>query len=84
MRMAGFSLPPPDPFLAVPGEPPVLWTRWVESFNTYIDALGLSDEQLTGKRKKALLVHCLGTEGQRVLAALGSPTSNIAGKPFCG
>ena len=76
--MAGFSLPPPDAFLAVPGEPAVPWTRWITGFNTYIDALGFSEEQLPGKRKTALLVHLLGTEGQRVLGALGSPTTFAA------
>ena len=33
--MAEFSLPPPAPFLAVPGKPPVPWNNWLESFKTY-------------------------------------------------
>ena len=73
--MAGFSLPPPEVFLAVPGEPAVPWTRWLTGFNAYIDALGFSDAELPDKRKTALLVHLLGTEGQRVLGALGSATT---------
>ena len=73
--MAGFSLPPPEVFLAVPGEPAVPWTRWLTGFNAYVDALGFSDDVLPDKRKTAILVHCLGTEGQRVLGALGSATT---------
>lgn len=76
--MASFSLPPPESFLAVPGDPTVPWTRWLTGFNTYIDALGFTDEQLPEKRKTALLIHCLGIEGQRILGALGSPATFAA------
>lgn len=72
--MAGFNLSPPDPFLAVPGEPAVPWGRWLTGFDAYIVAMGFTDEQMPDKRKLALLTHCLGTEGQRILGALGSPT----------
>ena len=41
----------------------------------FVDALGFSDDELPDKRKTAVLVHCLGTEGQRVLGALGSATT---------
>lgn len=61
--MARFNLPPPDPFLAVPGEPIVPWTRWLAGFNAYIDAMGFSIENLTAKRNTALLIHCLRAEG---------------------
>ena len=63
------SLPPPTPFLALPGEPPVPWIRWLESFETYLAALGL--EEANDARRKALLIHCLGTEGQRIFRTLG-------------
>ncbi|KAF4105453.1 hypothetical protein G5714_013115 [Onychostoma macrolepis] len=63
--MADCSLPPPPPFLALPGEPPVLWSRWLHSFETYLVAAGL--DEVSTVRKKALLQHCLGAEGQRVL-----------------
>uniref|UniRef100_A0A674DZP4 Gypsy retrotransposon integrase-like protein 1 n=1 Tax=Salmo trutta TaxID=8032 RepID=A0A674DZP4_SALTR len=75
--MAEFNLPPPAPFLAVPGEPPVPWNNWLDSFNTYIEAMDLST--ISDKRRTALLRHCLGTEGQRIFRALGSaPTFTAA------
>ncbi len=72
--MADIALPPPAPFLALPGEPPIPWTRWLQSFETFILAVGLTD--VSAARKKALLLHCLGAEGQRVLGALESGTTS--------
>ncbi|KAG1938978.1 retrotransposable element [Pimephales promelas] len=69
--MAEFGLPPPAHFLAVPGDPPVPWANWLESFTVYLDALGFDD--ITDKRKMALLRHCLGVEGQRIFRNLGTP-----------
>ncbi|KAJ8332628.1 hypothetical protein SKAU_G00424170 [Synaphobranchus kaupii] len=70
--MADCSLPPPSLFLALPGEPPVPWSRWISSFETYILAAGL--EEVLDGRKRALLLHCLGAEGQRVFGTLGTVT----------
>lgn len=64
------TFPPPPAFLPFPGEPPVPWTRWHESFETYFLALGLTE--VSDGRKRAILVHCLGIEGQRILATLGT------------
>ena len=50
------------------GEPPVPWIRWLELFETYLAALGL--EEASDPRRRALLVHCLGTEGQRIFRTL--------------
>ncbi|KAL0148283.1 hypothetical protein M9458_056429 [Cirrhinus mrigala] len=72
--MADIALPPPAPFLALPGEPPIPWTRWLQSFETFILAVGLME--VSAARKKALLLHCLGAEGQRVLSALESGTTS--------
>ncbi|KAG1960305.1 retrotransposable element [Pimephales promelas] len=69
--MAEFCLPPPAHFLAVLGDPPVPWANWLESFTVYLDALGFDD--ITDKRKMALLRHCLGVEGQRIFRNLGTP-----------
>ncbi|KAG1940200.1 retrotransposable element [Pimephales promelas] len=68
--MGYIALPPPAPFLALPGEPPIPWTRWLQSFETFILAVGLTD--VSTARKKALLLHCLGAEGHRVLGTLES------------
>ena len=42
-------------------------------FQTYLLAAGI--DALSGIRKKALLEHCLGTEGQRILATLPTAVS---------
>ena len=74
-KIAEFSLPPPAPFLAVPGEPP--WNNWFESFNIYLEAIDFST--VSDKRRTALLRHCPRTEGQRIFRALGSaPTFTAA------
>ena len=68
--MAGNQLPPPAPFLANPGDPPVPWHRWFKSFQTYLVACGLDDKSVSDARRRAILLHCLGTEGQRVFSSL--------------
>ncbi|KAJ8339345.1 hypothetical protein SKAU_G00361310 [Synaphobranchus kaupii] len=68
--MAEFTLPPPAPFLSVPGEPPIPWVGWLEDFTVYLEAMDFAD--ISDRRKTALLRHCLGTEGQRIFRALGS------------
>lgn len=42
-RIADCSLPPPPPFLALPGEPPVPWPSWLQSFETYLVAVGFTE-----------------------------------------
>ena len=68
--MAGNQLPPPAPFLANPDDPPVPWHRWFKSFQTYLVACGLDDKSVSDARRRPILVHCLGTEGQRVFSSL--------------
>ncbi|KAF3849697.1 hypothetical protein F7725_019416 [Dissostichus mawsoni] len=66
-------LSPLSPFLALPGEPPIPWVRWLESFETFIVAAGLAEAN--DNRKRALLIHTLGSEGQRIFRTLGlAPT----------
>jgi len=66
--MAESSLPAPSVFLASPGEPAVPWKRWVENFKIYLTASGLNT--VAADRKRAILFHCLGTEGQRLAQSL--------------
>ncbi|XDV17686.1 hypothetical protein PO909_023512 [Leuciscus waleckii] len=66
--MDDIAQPPPAPYLTLPGEPPIPWTHWLQSFETFILAVGLTD--VSTAHKKALLLHCLGAEGQRVLGTL--------------
>lgn len=66
--MSELVLPPPPPFLPVPGDPAVPWDRWRTSFEDYLLALGHTG--LAEARKCVLLHHCLGQEGQRIFATL--------------
>lgn len=64
--MAG-SIPFPQPFLAVPGEPSVPFEEWIESFEFYVSARG---GEISGNQKLALLMCCLGAEGQAQYRAI--------------
>jgi hypothetical protein len=71
--MAVFSLPPPSPFLPVPGDPPVPWNPWFQSFQLYMVAINLYGA--ADARKQEILLHCLGAEGQLVFSTL-QPVDN--------
>ena len=60
--MADSSFPPPPAFLPSPVEPTVPW-------KPYITASGLDDVKVTSARKKAILIHFLGHEGQRIFSS---------------
>lgn len=57
-------LSPPPPFLPVPGEPTMLWTKWLKAFEHYIHALG--EKELADSSKLELLQNCIGLEGERI------------------
>ena len=59
------QLNPPQNFLDTPGEPPVVWCRWKQTFDMYFTAAGYSG--LDTKRQVAITIHALGMEGQRIL-----------------
>ena len=65
--MAEISLRQPDSYLPTPGTPKVPWPRWARSFILYLEASGLSTA--AADRQKAILLHCLGAEGQRLYFA---------------
>ena len=67
--MVEILLSTPPAFLALPSEPPEPWNRWILSVQAYLLALSLEDVSDAGKR--ALLLHCLGTEEQRVFCTFG-------------
>lgn len=60
------SLPLPPAFLQTPGEPTMPWKSWVRAFENYLIASGARAEDFPEERRIALLLHCLGVEGQRV------------------
>ncbi|KAL1475268.1 hypothetical protein MTO96_037414 [Rhipicephalus appendiculatus] len=72
--MASAALSPPPPFLAAPGTPAIPWNRWIRLLENFLLASGAAD--LPAPRRRALLLHCLGPEGQRIFDAL--PTTPTA------
>ncbi|XP_038064800.1 uncharacterized protein LOC119735167 [Patiria miniata] len=66
-------LHPHPPFLNSPGTPPLPWKQWRGLFETYIIASGA--EKYSDERKRALLLQCLGPEGQRNFGTLPTTTS---------
>ncbi|CAN7939310.1 unnamed protein product, partial [Ixodes hexagonus] len=70
MNITGIA--PPPPFLATPGTPAVPWSRWLRLFENFLLASGANE--LPPARRQALLLHCLGPEGQRIFDALPQPT----------
>lgn len=60
----------PVPFLSQVGGSSANWDMWLSTFDTYIKAAGLTSA--TDTRRKALLLHCLLVEGQRVFNNLGA------------
>ncbi|XP_075539107.1 uncharacterized protein LOC142573326 [Dermacentor variabilis] len=62
------SLHQPPEFLLTPGKPAIPWTQWQRLFKNYLLASG-SDAHLPARRK-ALLLHCSGTEGQHLYYAM--------------
>ncbi|XP_023116670.1 zinc finger protein 585A-like [Amphiprion ocellaris] len=59
---------PPPAFLPVPGEPTMLWPKWLKAFEHYLEALG--EKELVDSSKCLLLQNCLGLEGQRIFTIL--------------
>uniref|UniRef100_L7LT66 Putative tick transposon n=1 Tax=Rhipicephalus pulchellus TaxID=72859 RepID=L7LT66_RHIPC len=66
--MAFAGIAPPDPFLPTPGRPAQTWSRWHDMFKVYLLASGASE--FSSERRKALLLHSLGPEGQRIFNTL--------------
>ncbi|KAJ1107970.1 hypothetical protein NDU88_005355 [Pleurodeles waltl] len=67
MGSQAFSLTPPVPFLPKAGEPAIKWCEWKDYFLNYVAAFKEeSEDAFSSARKKCILLHCLGPEGQRV------------------
>ena len=58
----------PAPFLPTGGEPAIPWVRWASIFGNYLTAIG--GAEFSEDRRRAILLTCLGAEGQRVFDAL--------------
>ena len=59
---------PPSAFLPTPGRPVLPWETWKQRFQTYLLAVG--GNAFAAERKRAILLHCLGEEGQRIQETL--------------
>ncbi len=60
----------PMPFLPCPGEPAIPFDTWLRMFQNYLLVVGASGDGWSVECKQALLLHCLGTEGQRLFYTL--------------
>ena len=58
----------PAPFLPSGTEPVIPWDRWANIFDNYLRAVG--GTECSAARRKAILLTCLGAEGQRVFETL--------------
>ncbi|KAL3218450.1 hypothetical protein MRX96_031552 [Rhipicephalus microplus] len=65
------GISPPPPFLETPGTPAIPWHHWFRLFQNFVLASGANEWPAT--RRRALLLHCLGPEGQRIFNALPAP-----------
>ncbi|KAH8034470.1 hypothetical protein HPB51_024471 [Rhipicephalus microplus] len=66
--MAFTGIAPPDLFLPTLGRPVQPWFRWHDMFKVYLPLSGASE--FSPERRKALLLHSLGPEGQRIFNTL--------------
>ena len=58
------GIQPPGAFLAVAEKLRVPWSRWLEDFKVYAQAIGW--EEWSEERQQALLLHCVGAEARRL------------------
>ena len=66
------GIEPPPEFLPAAGPPPIPWNEWRPLFETYCDAIDFDD--FADKKQKAILLKCLGTEGQKRFSKLPDAT----------
>lgn len=76
-EMALLSLQLPAVFLDCPGEPKLPFVMWKKLFDNYLLAIGCNE--FSAERKRALLIHCLGTEGHRIYSTLPLATDDYDG-----
>lgn len=76
-QIALLSLQPPAVFLDFPGEPKIPFATWKKLFNKYL--LAIVGNEFFAKRKKALLIHCFGTEGHWIYSTLPLATDDYDG-----
>ena len=63
-------VPAPAMFLPCPGEPSIPFETWLRMFRNYMLVINATRNAWPTTRKRAILLHCLGAEGQRIFYAL--------------
>ncbi|ROL44189.1 hypothetical protein DPX16_17841 [Anabarilius grahami] len=64
------SVPSPPPFLSVSGEPLIPFETWQKIFHNYMIVIQATGDACPETRRQAVLLHYLGTEGQRLFYTL--------------
>ncbi len=70
--MAVANVPFPSFFLPCPGEPAMPFCTWLRIFENYLRVIDATGDSWPDIRRRAVLLHCLGTEGQRIFYSLPS------------
>ncbi|KAJ8362815.1 hypothetical protein SKAU_G00116460 [Synaphobranchus kaupii] len=72
----GLTLNPSPPpavrslFIPCPGDPTMPFNTWLRIFENYLLVINATGTDWPDARKRAVLLHCLGTEGQRLFYTL--------------
>ena len=69
------SIPAPPQFLPLPGSPNVEWTQWISMFRNYM--LVIDGAKFSDAKQRALLLTCLGVEGNRIFSTLQDTGSDM-------
>ena len=64
------NVPCPTPFLPCPGKPTIPFKTWMQMFDNYLLVINATGNAWPAARKRAVLLHCLGTEGQKIFHSL--------------
>lgn len=64
------NVPFPCFFLLTPGEPSIPFKTWRQIFQNYMLVINATGNAWPAARRRAVLLHCLGTEGQRLFYSL--------------
>lgn len=64
------NVPCPAQFLPNPGAPSIPYKTWKRMFDNYLLVINATGNAWPDARKRAVLLHCLGAEGQRIFHSL--------------
>lgn len=70
MKMAVANVPFLRFLLPCPGEPAMTFSTWLQIFENDLRVIDATGDAWPDERWRSVLLHCLGTEGQRILYSL--------------